>query len=42
MLGKDDGAGIPAALDYLAQEGGHGHTPLGVDRVQSTALKQML
>ena len=42
MLGKDDGAGIAAALDHRAQEGGHGDATLRVDRVQSTALEQML
>ena len=42
MLGKDDGAGIAAALDHLAQEGRHGNATLRVHRVQSTALEQML
>ena len=42
MLGEDDGAGIAAALDHRAQEGGHGNATLRVHRVQSTALKQML
>jgi hypothetical protein len=42
MLGKDDGAGVAAALDYRTQEGGHGDATLRVHRVQSTALKQML
>jgi hypothetical protein len=42
MLGEDDGAGIAAALDHGAQEGGHGNAALRVDRVQSTALEQML
>jgi hypothetical protein len=42
MLGEDNGAGIAATLDYLAQERRHGDATLGVYRVQSTALKQML
>ena len=42
MLGEDDGAGIAAAFDHRAQEGGHGDAALRVHRVQSTALKQML
>ena len=42
MLGEDDGLGIAAALDHGAQEGGHGDAALRVDRVQRTALKQML
>jgi hypothetical protein len=42
MLGKDDAAGIATALDDAAQEGGDGDTALGVDRVQRTALEQML
>jgi hypothetical protein len=42
MLGKDDGAGIATAFDHGAQEGGHGDATLRVNRIQSTALKQML
>ena len=42
MLGKDDGAGIAATLDHLAQERRHGNATLRVYRVQSTALEQML
>ena len=36
------GAGIAAPLNHRAQEGRHGNAALRVDRVQSTALKQML
>jgi hypothetical protein len=42
MLGKDDGAGIAAALDHAAQECGNGYAALCIDRVQRAALKQML
>jgi hypothetical protein len=42
VLGKDDGAGIAAALDHLAQECGHRNAAFRVHRVQSTALEQML
>ena len=42
MLGKDDGAGVAAALDDAAQECRNGHAALRIDRVQRTALKQML
>ena len=42
VLGKDDGAGIAAALDHAAQERGNGHAALRIDRVQRAALKQML
>ncbi|GAA4011071.1 hypothetical protein GCM10022280_05660 [Sphingomonas swuensis] len=42
MLGENDGAGIAAALDHGAQEGGHGDAAFRVDPVQGTALKQML
>jgi hypothetical protein len=42
VLGKDDGAGIAAALDHCTQEGRHGDATFRVHRVQSTALEQML
>ncbi len=42
VLGKDNGAGIAAALDDAAQERGNGYAALGIDRVQSAALKKMI
>jgi hypothetical protein len=39
VLGKDDGARIAAALDDEAQELGYRLAALGIDRVQSAALK---
>ena len=42
MLGENDGAGVAAAFDHAAQECGNGDAALRIDRVQRTALKQML
>src|SRR5207253_7265028 len=39
VLGKNDGAGIAAALDHATQGRGNGYAALGIDRVQSAALK---
>jgi hypothetical protein len=39
VLGEDDRARIATALDDAAQERGYGHAALGIDSVQSAALK---
>ena len=42
MLGQHDGARVAAAFDNGTKECGNRNAALGVDRVQSAALKQML
>ena len=40
MAGEDDGAGVRAPLDLLADAGGHGEAALGVDRHERAAAEK--
>ena len=42
MGADDDGAGVRAALDHRADEGGNGEAPLGVHPVQRTSLEEVV